>query len=85
MISYLVITLVALAVSALTLFSGFGLGTILMPAFAIFFPLPVAVAATAVVHLQSCMVRPLVLITILPASKKLSVTATVQFMMLKAN
>ena len=44
---------VALAVSALTLFSGFGLGTALMPAFALFFPVPVAVAATAVVHLAN--------------------------------
>lgn len=40
----------AFGVSLLTLFSGFGLGTLLMPAFALFFPLPVAVAATAVVH-----------------------------------
>jgi uncharacterized membrane protein YfcA len=37
-------------VSALTLFSGFGLGTLLMPVFALFFPIEVAVAATAVVH-----------------------------------
>jgi uncharacterized membrane protein YfcA len=50
---YVVICLVALLVSMLTLFSGFGLGTILMPAFALFFPLPVAVAATAVVHLAN--------------------------------
>jgi uncharacterized protein len=35
------------------LFSGFGLGTVLMPAFALFFPLPVAIAATAVVHLAN--------------------------------
>lgn len=40
----------ALLTSALTLFSGFGLGTILMPVFAVFFPVPVAIAATAVVH-----------------------------------
>lgn len=40
----------AFTVSALTLFSGFGLGTLLMPAFAIFFPVEVAVAATALVH-----------------------------------
>jgi len=53
MLSYFVICLVALSVSALTLFSGFGLGTLLMPAFAIFFPLPVAIAATAVVHLAN--------------------------------
>jgi uncharacterized membrane protein YfcA len=41
---------VALLTSGLTLFSGFGLGTILMPVFALFFPLPLAIAATAVVH-----------------------------------
>jgi uncharacterized membrane protein YfcA len=45
--------LVALLVSALTLFSGFGLGTLLMPAYALFFPLPLAIAATAVVHLAN--------------------------------
>ena len=50
---YFVVCLVALGVSALTLFSGFGLGTVLMPAFALFFPVPVAVAATAVVHLAN--------------------------------
>ncbi|MDJ0848298.1 MAG: sulfite exporter TauE/SafE family protein [Myxococcota bacterium] len=44
------IGLVAFAVSLLTLFSGFGLGTLLMPAFALFFPVEVAVASTAVVH-----------------------------------
>ncbi len=48
---FVVVPLVALLASALTLFSGFGLGTILMPAFAIFFPVDVAVALTAVVHL----------------------------------
>jgi uncharacterized membrane protein YfcA len=41
---------VALLTSGLTLFSGFGLGTILMPVFALFFPVPLAIAATAVVH-----------------------------------
>ena len=50
---YLVIPLVALLASGLTLFSGFGLGTLLMPAFALFFPLEVAVAMTAVVHLAN--------------------------------
>jgi uncharacterized membrane protein YfcA len=48
--TYLVIGFAACAVAALTLFSGFGLGTLLMPAFALFFPVAVAVAATAVVH-----------------------------------
>src|SRR3989338_4674248 len=50
---YLVVCGTALLVSALTLFSGFGLGTLLMPAFALFFPVEVAVAATAVVHLAN--------------------------------
>jgi uncharacterized membrane protein YfcA len=46
----LLIGAAALVTSGLTLFSGFGLGTILMPVFALFFPLPLAIAATAVVH-----------------------------------
>lgn len=46
-----VIAVVAALASALTLYSGFGLGTILLPVFALFFPAPVAVAATGVVHL----------------------------------
>ncbi len=50
MITYAAIGLVSLGVSALTLFSGFGLGTLLMPVFALFFPMPVAVASTAAVH-----------------------------------
>jgi hypothetical protein len=49
-LSYLIIGVTALATAFLTLFSGFGLGTLLMPAFALFFPLPVAIASTAVVH-----------------------------------
>lgn len=48
---FFIITVTAFAVATLTLFSGFGLGTLLMPAFAVFFPAEVAVAATAVVHL----------------------------------
>ena len=51
MMEYAVICAVAIVVSALTLFSGFGLGTLLMPAFALFFPINVAIAGTAVVHL----------------------------------
>jgi hypothetical protein len=49
-VEYPVIGFAALLVSILTLFSGFGLGTLLMPVFALFFPVEVAVAATAVVH-----------------------------------
>jgi uncharacterized protein len=48
--SYLVICTVALVASGLTFFSGFGLGTLLLPAFALFFPVEQAVALTAVVH-----------------------------------
>ena len=48
--AYVFIGLVAFAVSGLTLFSGFGLGTLLLPAFSLLFPVEVAVAATAVVH-----------------------------------
>jgi uncharacterized membrane protein YfcA len=48
--SFVLVALAALLVSGLTLFSGFGLGTLLMPVFALFFPVEVAVAATAVVH-----------------------------------
>jgi len=45
------VSLAALVVAALTLYSGFGLGTLLMPVFALFFPLEVAVGVTAIVHL----------------------------------
>lgn len=50
---FLLICGAALAASALTLFSGFGLGTLLMPVFALFFPVEVAIAQTAVVHLAN--------------------------------
>lgn len=46
----LIICTVALLASALTFFSGFGLGTLLLPAFALFFPVEQAVALTGVVH-----------------------------------
>ena len=49
----LFVALVAFLASALTLFSGFGLGTILMPALALLMPVEVAVGATAVVHLAN--------------------------------
>lgn len=48
--SLFIIILVSLLASALTLISGFGLGTLLLPVFAIFFPIDVAVAMTAIVH-----------------------------------
>jgi uncharacterized protein len=46
----LVICAVAAAASALTFFSGFGLGTLLLPVFAVFYPIEQAVASTAIVH-----------------------------------
>lgn len=48
---FVAVCLVAVAASALTLLSGFGLGTLLLPAFALFFEPQVAVAATGIVHL----------------------------------
>ncbi len=47
---YVIICIAALFGSGLTLFSGFGLGTILVPVFAIFFPIEIAIALTAIVH-----------------------------------
>lgn len=46
-----IVVLVAFAASLLTFFSGFGLGTLLLPVFALFFPAEIAVALTGVVHL----------------------------------
>ncbi len=50
---YFVVCLVAAFAAGLAFFSGFGLGTLLLPAMAFFFPAEVAVAATAVVHLAN--------------------------------
>lgn len=53
----LIIAIAALAASVLTFFSGFGLGTILMPVFAFFFPVDVAIALTGVVHFANNMFK----------------------------
>lgn len=47
------ISIVAFATSLMTFFSGFGLGTILTPIMALFFPLEVAIALTGIVHLSN--------------------------------
>lgn len=47
------ISVAAFVASALTFVSGFGLGTLLTPVFALFFPVETAIAATAVVHLAN--------------------------------
>ncbi len=49
----IVISLAAFFTAILTFFSGFGLGTILMPVFAIFFPVEIAIALTGVVHFSN--------------------------------
>lgn len=41
---------VAALASLLTFFSGFGLGTLLLPVFSLFYPLPAAIVATGLVH-----------------------------------
>lgn len=46
----IIICLAAFFTAILTFYSGFGLGTILAPVFAIFFPVEVAIALTGVVH-----------------------------------
>jgi hypothetical protein len=48
---YFIICLAAFLASGLTLFSGFGLGTLLLPVMAVFFPIDAAIALTAIVHL----------------------------------
>jgi uncharacterized membrane protein YfcA len=50
MTAYLVVALTAFLAAGLTLYSGFGLGTMLLPVFALFFPAEMAVVATALVH-----------------------------------
>ena len=49
----LIVSVTALIASALTLFSGFGLGTLLMPVVALFFSIEIAIAITAIVHLAN--------------------------------
>ncbi len=53
MVALVTVAAVAFGAALLTLFSGFGLGTLLLPVFALFLPLEAAVAATAVVHLAN--------------------------------
>lgn len=53
MMDLTLVGIVSLLSAGLTLFSGFGLGTILTPVFALFLPVPLAIAATAVVHLAN--------------------------------
>lgn len=54
---YLLIGLFALFGSALTLFSGFGLGTLLLPVFGLFFPIDVAIIMTSLVHFSNTILK----------------------------
>jgi uncharacterized membrane protein YfcA len=50
---FIVITLGAFLAAMLTLFSGFGVSMVLVPVAIIYFPIPLAIALAAVVHLAS--------------------------------
>ena len=50
---YLVVAVSVCFAAGLTFFSGFGLGTIMLPVFSLFMPLDLAVVATAIVHLAN--------------------------------
>lgn len=47
---YFILPFVGLIAAFLTFFSGFGLGTLLLPVFSIFFPIPIAMTMTAIIH-----------------------------------
>ena len=50
---YILIALTVLIGAGLTFVSGFGLGTLMLPVFSLFFPLEVAIGATAIVHVSN--------------------------------
>jgi len=54
---YFIIGGISLLTSILTFFSGFGVGTILTPAFIVFFPIDIAIAMTAIVHFLNNMFK----------------------------
>lgn len=47
----LVLAILSFIAGGLTLFTGFGLATILLPVYTLFLPLPIAIASVAIVHL----------------------------------
>ena len=49
-LDFLTVGLAAFFAAGLTMYSGFGLGTLMLPVFALFFPVEMAVVATALVH-----------------------------------
>ena len=50
MTAYFSVAFAAFFAAGMTMYSGFGLGTLLLPVFALFFPAEMAVVATAMVH-----------------------------------
>jgi uncharacterized membrane protein YfcA len=56
-VELLLLALLGAGASAITIVSGFGLNTVLVPAFAVLFPLPLAIAAVALVHLIASAIR----------------------------
>jgi uncharacterized membrane protein YfcA len=49
-LQFIVVAVAAFLAAGLTMYSGFGLGTLLLPVFALFVPVEMAVVATALVH-----------------------------------
>jgi len=50
LLDFLIVGLAAFFAAGLTMYSGFGLGTLMLQVFALFFPVEMAVVATALVH-----------------------------------
>jgi len=50
---YIIVAITVIFGAGLTFFSGFGLGTLMLPVFSLFFEVEVAVGATAIVHLAN--------------------------------
>ena len=49
-LGYLTVAITAFLAAGMTMYSGFGLGTLMLPVFALFLPVEMAVVATALVH-----------------------------------
>ena len=58
---FVIVIIASFFTSALTLFSGFGLGTMLLPVFALFFPIEAAIGMTAVVHFLNNILKLIIL------------------------
>ena len=50
---YVIVAITVIFGAGLTFFSGFGLGTLMLPVFSLFFDIPIAIGATAIVHLSN--------------------------------